>query len=154
MSWNTPASARASAARSRDAGGVSRDAGGVSRDAGGSSSALGLSLSDLAVMGPGSCSSKEAPEPQGSVCGGGSGGGSGSSSSIGNGMVLVASTCPLSCMAHYGDVLVVGGEGGHVSAGKRTVVFGPKMNLEPQLILQFAFQLRGKCRVMLEWRAP
>ena len=147
MSWNTPASARASAARSRDAGG--------------SSSALGLSLSDLAMMGPGSCSSKEAPEPQGSVCGGGGSGGGGggsssssSSSSIGNGMVLVASTCPLSCMAHCADVLVVGGEGGHVSAGKRAVVFGPKMNLEPRLILQFAFRLRGKCRVMLEWRVP
>ena len=142
MSWNTPASARASAARSRDPGG--------------SSSALGLSLGDLAMMGPVSCSSKEAPEPQGGVCGGGGSGGGGgsSSSSIGNGMVLVASTCPLSCMAHCGDVLVVGGEGGHVSAGKRAVVFGPKMNLEPRLILQFAFRLRGKCRVMLEWRAP
>ncbi len=39
-------------------------------------------------------------------------------SSIGNGMVVIASTCPLSCMAHYANVLVVGGEGGHVSAGE------------------------------------
>ena len=37
--------------------------------------------------------------------------------SVGNGMVVVTSSSSLSCMSHHSNVLVVGGEGGHVSAG-------------------------------------
>ena len=39
--------------------------------------------------------------------------------SVGNGMVVVTSSSSLSCMSHHSNVLAVGGEGGHVSAGGR-----------------------------------
>jgi hypothetical protein len=96
MSWNTPAgdSATDQALRIQSSLG----------------SAGGLSMSDL-VVGSSSSAACEVSSSNGAAKA------QAGSSSIGNGMVVVASLCPLSCMAHYANVLVVGGESGHVSAG-------------------------------------
>jgi hypothetical protein len=96
MSWNTPV---------RDA-----EADQTPRIQSSLGSAGALSMSDLV----GGSSSNAACEVSSSN---GAAKAQAGSSSIGNGMVVMASSCPLSCMAHYANVLVVGGEGGHVSAG-------------------------------------
>ncbi len=66
-----------------------------------------MSLSDLTAGGNSACQTTAAK------CSGTKAKGC----SVGNGMVVVTSSSSLSCMSHHSNVLAVGGEGGHVSAG-------------------------------------